>query len=728
MAPQQNETTERARALTEGSDPSDLGPDVEVCDREPIHVPGAIQPHGLLLVADACDGRVVGGAGAVEARLAPIWIGRTLAELLGGAAAARLPEADLDEAVALGPVQGLGETLEAVVRRQGGRWLVQLEPRVEAWSDAANLMSWLDRAGGTFERAADLKALCERAAVAFRDLTGFDRVMIYRFLDDDAGVVIAESRDEDLETFLNHHFPASDIPRQARELYVRNRIRVIPDVAYRPQPLRPEALRDLDLSDVDLRSVSPVHIQYLRNMGVAASASVSIVKDGLLWGLIACHHRTPRGLAFGQRLACQALAGGFARQLRAKEEAEDYRERLRLRRAEDVVLGRLMAEPVEQVLAEAGEELRRMLDADGFAVLHGRTLHAVGHCPEEFDLREIAAWVRRSGAGQPVHTHALAERFPAAKAYQDLASGLLAVALPTEEPLVLMWLRAERITVLEWAGNPHKAVDAADGALTPRASFAAWREEVFGRARPWSLPEIEASQRLTRALYEARQTRRIRELNQELAATVADKESLLVQKDYLIKEVNHRIQNSLQLVSAFLAMQARAEGNEALSHMLAEAQRRLSAVALVHRRLYSDDNVESVDLARYLEDLVGEMRTSMGPEWAEQIRADFAPILIPTDAAVNVGLILTELVINANKYAYGGASGPIAISLEQHRSRLRLIVADHGQGRTGNRRGFGTRMMTAMVERLGGTLDEADNRPGLRAIFTAPISVGGALP
>ena len=216
----------------------------------------------------------------------------------------------------------------------------------------------------------------------------------------------------------------------------------------------------------------------------------------------------------------------------------------------------------------------------------------------------------------------------------------------------------------------------------------------------------------------------MRELNRELAATVADKDSLLVQKDYLIKEVNHRIQNSLQLVSAFLSMQARAGGDEALTRSLDEAQRRLSAVALVHRRLYSDDNVEMVDLARYLDELVGEMKASMGAEWSRQLSLDLAPILMPADLAVNVGLILTELVINAQKYAYDGAPGPISVALEQHRNRLRLIVADRGGGKSGARQGFGTRMLTAMVDRLSGTLEEVSNRPGLRVIVSAPISGG----
>jgi two-component sensor histidine kinase len=216
-----------------------------------------------------------------------------------------------------------------------------------------------------------------------------------------------------------------------------------------------------------------------------------------------------------------------------------------------------------------------------------------------------------------------------------------------------------------------------------------------------------------------RQTRRLRELNRELAATIAEKEALIAEKDHLLREVNHRVQNSLQLVQAFLALQAREETPEVAKH-LGEAQRRLSAVALVHRRLYQADRVESVDLARYLDDLMGDMRQAMGGEWDGTITADLAPILISADRAVNIGLVLTELIINAQKYAYAGQPGPIAISLEPYRNQFRLIVADQGMGQQREREGFGTRMIRAMVDRLGGTIERFDNRPGLRVILTAP--------
>ncbi|WP_229664318.1 histidine kinase dimerization/phosphoacceptor domain -containing protein [Sphingomonas metalli] len=697
------------------------GLDQTGCDREPIHIPGSIQPHGLLLIAEAASHRVAAAAGDVEGRLTPDWLGGDLSDLLGQSVPALL------EGVMIGPggtVIGVpvtvdGQRWDVALHRSGEYLIAELEPAAADPPTAGAMMSRLELIAQQFERATDLQGLCERAAIVFRGLTGFDRVMIYRFLDDDAGRVVAEDRDPALGAFLHHHFPASDIPRQARALYVRNRTRAIPDVEYEPAPIRPAELAGIDLSDVGLRSVSPIHVQYLRNMGVGASASISIVKDGLLWGLIACHHDSPRLLPADIRQAAALLATSLARQIRAKEEAEAYRERLRLRSAEDGLALRLADGPaLESAVERTAPELRALLGGDGFALVTPRRVITDGDCPPEDRLRDLAMRARGQVAADPFATHEAGAVWP------DLTGAFAGVlALPLiEGDATLLWLRVEQVTEVEWAGNPHKAVPATPGAtLTPRASFATWTEAVRGRARRWTLEEVEAARRLRRAFEDARRTRELRDVNAVLTRTLADKDALLVQKDVLMKEVDHRVQNSLQLVGAFLSMQARAAGPGALAEQLGEAQARLSAVALVHRRLYRDDQIGTVDLSRYLDELIADMKASFGGDWAAQMRVDLAPVLIQTDRAVNVGLIMTELVINATKYAYAGAPGPIAIALEQHRNRLRLIVADEGTGKHGDNSGFGSRMMAAMVARLDGEIAFLDNTPGLRAILTAPI-------
>jgi len=689
-----------------------VGRDLTACDREPIHIPGAIQPHGMLLIADGVTLRVVGVAGDVEALLASRWQNRTLDSLLGVDVGALLAaREDPNDEVAIFGVDGLAGRFDAIVRRGGPYLLVELEPQEPALPSSAEILARLDAIVSAFERTLDLQRLCERAAVAFRELTGFDRVMVYRFLDDAAGAVVAEDRDPALSSFLNHHFPASDIPKQARALYVRNRVRVIPDASYTPAPIRGEAgLSEIDLSDVSLRSVSPIHLQFLHNMGVCASASMSIVKDGLLWGLIACHHNTPRRLSYAMRVATRALAGGLSRQIRAKEEAETYRERLRLRGIEDSIVARYDRDaPLSVFARQMGSELAQMVSADGFAMLHGHDLVVSGICPPEPALRRLARTVAPLAATRPFASSSLARHAPTLVDIAETASGVIAAVLEDEQRAILLWVRAEKREIVNWAGNPHKdiALDP-QGILNPRTSFEAWSEETRSRARRWTREEVESVARLRNALHEASQQRRMRTLNQELVATIAGRDALLVQKDQQLREVDSRVQTSLQVVDA----------------LLGDASRRLAAVARVHRGLQQDAQPEAVDLATYLGDLIEGLHDAMAAEEALAMVVDLTPIAMAADRAMQIGLLLTELVTNAWKHAYAGRPGPLAISLERLGAQFRLVVADKGRGTKGASAGtgFGMQMIGAVVEELGGTVAHEDNRPGLRVIVSAPIA------
>lgn len=673
-----------------------------------------------MLVADTRSLRVAAGAGPIEAVLGADWLDADLSTLLGQDVIALAEAVPGPGGTILGtPVAG-----HDVALHRAGPWLIaELEPTEPEPGGVAATLSWLDTIAIGFERAGTLRTLTDRAVIAFRALTGFDRVMIYRFLDDEAGCVVAEDRDPALGSFLHHHFPASDIPRQARALYVRNRTRVIPDVGYTPAPLRPAGFEQVDLSDVAVRSVSPVHVEYLRNMGVQASASISIVKDGLLWGLVACHNMTPRLMPRSVRAAAAAMAGALARQILAKEEAEAYRVRLALRSEEDALRPLLQQGEPFRVLAERGDELRRMLDADGLLLIRDRTVFASGMVPADEDALDLLRFAALREDGPAFVTRELATVWPGAGAFGPL-TGVLALRI--DERHTLAWLRVEQIEEIEWAGNPHKAVPHdPETTLRPRASFESWHETVRGRARRWTLEQVEGASRLRRLLREARASNELRRLNQELERTGAEKDALLAQKDLLMREVDHRVQNSLQLVSSFLAIQARDAGPGVVADQLREARSRLSAVALVHRRLYRDDQIETIDLSRYLGELLDDLKQSLGEEWSRHMLLSIAPVLIPTDRAVNIGLIAAELVINATKYAYPGQSGgPIEITLEQYRNRLRLIVADQGVGKRGEGEGFGSRMMRAVIQRIDGEMDYLDNKPGLRTVLTAPIEAG----
>ncbi|TXI08353.1 MAG: GAF domain-containing protein [Rhizobium sp.] len=705
----------------------DASIDRTACDREPIHIPGSIQPHGLLFVVERNSGQVVGGAGAIASHFGPDWLGRNLNDFLAFDALSGVGKAPRANEVILGKRDVGGEIYDILGHTTGDFILVELEPAQSSQLTPEQSLSNLDAAAHEFETSPDTATLFQRAAVAFRKLTGFDRVMIYQFTEDASGVVIAEDRNEAFPSFLNHHFPASDIPKQARMLYLRNRVRAIPDSSYVPQPLgwAEGKVQTLDLSDVALRSVSPVHLQYLRNMGVCASASVSIIKDGILWGLIACHNASPMRMPFAIRAAATVLAGSLARQIKAKDEAENSRERLRLRAHEDRLVESLQSDGplLREQLAEAAPNLRQMMLSDGFAVVTREEVFAhAGRVPQLNDIQtilDLAMPLMRNGM---FHSHEFGRLPELPQHLVAIASGVSVLKLPLENDLFLIWLRAEKVQIVEWAGNPHKDLaDAATLPLTPRASFAAWSEEVRGCSNRWNNNKIDAIHRVGRVIHESYQRQRIARLNRELQRTLEQKDELLKQKDFLMREINHRVQNSLQLVSTFLKMQARDTEDASIIQHLNDARSRISAVALVHRRLYFDNYVGSVDLARYLNELSNELFLSMGEEWRSRHTSSFSPVLMDADRAINLGLIFSELITNANKYAYGGAPGPTSAFLDHHLNQVRLTVSDCGGGKARVMSGFGSKMLDAIIVGLGGELQEADNNPGLKTIVTVPI-------
>ena len=704
--------------------------DLNACDREPIHVPEAIQPHGLLFVVDPADLTVRREAGRV-ARItgAETWVGRSLEGLVGERLANRLRAGGAVEDGFVTRWRGVDALdYDVIARPQGANLIIEIEQSSQGALPGIELISRIDAAAGAFERASSVRAVCESAAEAFRALTGFDRIMIYRFLDDDAGQVVAESRSLEVESFQNHHFPATDIPRQARALYIRNPVRVIPDARYTPEPLHPAAPGDpLDMSDCGLRSVSPVHLKYLDNMGVRASASVSIIIDGELWGLVACHSARPQLLPFEVRMAATTLARTLARQIKTKGDAELYRERTRLRQLEDELVGHLAADrPLAEALADNSRDLADLADADGVAIIGQGGPYRFGVTPPENAIKALAQWVADQPGLRPVATHALSQRRPEAAAFMAQGSGLLGVHLQGDRPLTILWFRAEIIETVRWAGDPSTARKTGDAAvLTPRNSFHAWSETVRGRSRRWAPAQIESVTRLRDALIDFAAVSQLRILNRSLQASLSERDLRLEQQEFLIREVNHRVQNSLTLVSSFLGLQAR-QADPASQSQLLEARRRVRAVSMVHSRLYRTEASSTVDLERYFVELIDDLGASVGADWSAQLTHDLAPVSVEAGRAVTLGLILTELIINAQKYAYDGQPGPIRIRLSEDGRNLRLAVEDAGKGGHTVGQGFGSMMIGSLVSQLNGQLDYRDGNPGLHVMLKAPIGIDEA--
>jgi two-component system, chemotaxis family, sensor kinase Cph1 len=711
--------------------------DLTACDREPIHTPGAVQPHGVLLVLGRDSLRIKQAGGACTdffGRSPSSFVGSTFRyEADESASALSLADCGEQPAYVGGILAADGRGLDVVAHVVGEKLVLELEEAPARRRSGAELARTVERVGAIFASAETIGQLCQIAAVQFRAVTGFDRVMIYRFLSDDTGSVVAEDKVEQLSPFLNHRYPASDIPRQARELYVLNVIRVIPDVGYTPSDLVAEDRQEppLDMSNCHLRSVSPVHIQYLRNMGVAASASMSIIADDKLWGLVACHHRSPKCLSFDNRTLCRVIAASLSQQVARVEQAELYRARLRSRATEDellTVLGRSAS--VEDALASRAADLLRTIPAHGVAVRREERLWTAGRCPDEAHTLALTDWLLSRCRRCAFSSAALAKEYAAAAAFPQIASGLLAVTISSAEPYQLLWFRAEQIEVIEWAGNPHKPAEAngATGALTPRRSFELWRETVRGRSEAWSLAEVEAAERIGQAVAEFQRNQSINKLNETLKRALSERDSLLTQKDHLLREGDHRIQNSLQILSSMLSMQLREIADPLVRTQLEQTLSRVHAVSAVHRRLYRTDQPHVIDVEAYLKELLIDVGNSLGADWARELRVHTSSFSVPTEVAMSVGLVVTELVLNAAKYAYGGRPGPVEIDVEGRPGRLHVRVRDHGQVAAAERpqgEGFGFQLISGLVDRLHGELRQMDASPGFSVTVDVPLQVPG---
>ncbi|NAZ85634.1 SpoIIE family protein phosphatase, partial [Kineococcus indalonis] len=472
--------------------------DLTSCDREPVHVPGAVQPHGVLLAVDRSAHRVVVASANAEGffgRPLDALVGAPLAELLGAELAGRVREADalenLDEALhARVDVPGGAVDADVVLHLSGERLLVEVEPL----DGAAPAVSYRATRAAIARLAGSsgIDGLCERLAREVRAVTGFDRVMVYRFDAQWNGEVVAEDRREDLNAFLGLHYPASDIPAQARRLYTLNWTRLIADVSYVPSRLHP--LLDpatgapLDLSHSVLRSVSPIHVEYLENMGVTASMSVSLVVEGRLWGLVACHHYSgPHRPGYDARSAAEFL-GQTASQLVGERVRSAERDRALAAQELMADILAVVSASDRQPLATLVEDgrLLDLLDAGGVAAWTGDRLLTRGAVPPWAQLQRTAALLARAD-GAATFTDHLAALSPGLAGVADVAAGALRVGIDGDG--WLLWLRPEQPRTVDWGGDPHNAKIATregpEVRISPRTSFEKWREVVRGRSTPW---------------------------------------------------------------------------------------------------------------------------------------------------------------------------------------------------------------------------------------------------
>ena len=465
------------------------------CESEPIHLLGAVQSIGFLLSisADWTILRASSNATAFLGNFGEI-IGRPVRDLLSADLIHDI-RGRLQIASGTGIVERLlGQRLGAesprydvAVHVSGEETVLEFEP---ATADAVAPLSVLRSMMARVERQTSANKVCDEAVRQVRALTLFDRVMLYRFDQDGAGDVIAESANSTVESFLGLRYPASDIPSQARALYRRNFLRIIVDVDATPVPVlpvvSPEGAR-LDLSMSGLRSVSPIHLEYLRNMGVKASMSISIIVAGKLWGLIACHHLTPRHLGLETRSTAELFGQMFSYLLEARQREDDASYDVRVREMHNAVATAFVTPgALTKNMPGFLKRISEYIPADGIGVYHEGEVSLAGVTPTREEFVQLVRYLNTTTAGQVFSTHHLSDSLPRALDYPMRAAGVLSIPISRLPRDYLVFFRKEVEKTLTWAGEPQKVKDVGLHGirLTPRKSFEAWRESVhFQSAR-----------------------------------------------------------------------------------------------------------------------------------------------------------------------------------------------------------------------------------------------------
>lgn len=683
--------------------PSDAEPaapiNLTTCDAEPIHIPGSIQPHGVLLAMTPADLRVVQtSSNTLELFGIPPSevLGATLADLLDAAGLAAVRSAAASGSARRAGALAItvrGRAFDGILHHVHGLAVLELEPAHDP----------LDPSGGT-DAPDDFQSLASRyvyrlqevqsfedlwptLATSIAELTGFDRVMIYRFDEHDgSGVVIAEHKQPDQEAFLGLHYPASDIPQQARRLYIRNRLRLIGDAAYRPSPILPTdnplTGNPLDLSDSVLRSVSPIHCEYLRNMGVRASMSVSLIKEEQLWGLIACHHRAPRFVPYAVRMLCHFLGDVVSWTLGSRLAYAESGDRARADGTLGQLTRKLATEPaLAAALTQGTTTALDLVDAGGFALVYEGTVSTCGVTPSPEQIEALRVWLDATMSGAVFSTHALPAAYPPSLAFKAEASGLLAVAVSRAQRVFLLWFRPEAVHEVRWAGDPAKVAMPGAERLSPRGSFELWKQTVHERSRRWAAWEAEAALglRSVTATLVLQRSAELFHLNVELQRAVESRDDFLSMASHELRTPIATLRLQFEALRR-LAARGPIEPDQLLARLV-KSERQVDRLEQLTNQLLDVSRLATgrLDLEPSTFDL-GELAREVVERFDESgvpVRVDASGDLVGHWDRFRIDQVLTNLIGNAIKY---GRSAPVDLVLVDEGDRVRCVVRDLGIG------------------------------------------------
>ena len=637
------------------------------CEQEPIHIPGSIQPHGFLLglkpdslVIEFCSANTAEYLSLFHSEL----LGVGFQSIFGDEAVQKLQNYIRDKLmqsstllnVTLAGVDFLctvHKNIEGIYILEGEPITASSKPASEVYNQTSQFLSYM-------HDTHSLKELCQLVANGTRDITGYDRVMVYRFDKDYNGEVFAEARRDDLEPFLGLHYPHTDIPAQARELYMQNLLRLITDINYTPVPIYTiddAEDKNLDMSLSILRSTSPIHVQYLHNIGVGATLTISLIHQKKLWGLIACHHYSPKNLSPEVRLAAQLQGHFITSQIDVRQASEEYdlsrKVNVSLEKANSITLTK--QDDIQNIVESS--YILSLCNAAGVTILFNDIVYGSGVTPTDNEVRLLANWMAAYTANTTFSTDKLLEQLPDSSALCEKTSGIVYHSLDMDSNNCIIWYRPETKTEINWGGDPSKSIIKDEKGLSPRNSFALWNEIVHCVSKPWLQPELDAAaaysynlQRQINTLIISQEEEKYRKLSELLQQTNSELENINWISTHDLQEPLRKIQLiASRILGKDEEMSVSVQDSINRMNVSANRMQTLLVDILKYTRLkHTSDAFIPVDINHLLEEVKLDM--------AEGINEKSASITIDKLPAINgipflIKQLFSNLIANSIKYS-----------------------------------------------------------------------------
>ncbi|WP_316803339.1 ATP-binding protein [Pedobacter nototheniae] len=669
--------------------------DLTNCDKEPIHIPGKVQSHGFLIAVDKTNFRI-----SYVSENVSLFINDTAKNLLEKPLAAlnsfltqQEPDFNIEDLLKLGiirksfdaitphPLEINEKPFYLIISPSVNDWLLEFEPVTLQY----DIQSTVGRSAAAMLTNKNISELLKSAAIEIKKLINYDRIMIYKFLDDGHGEVVAEEKENHLEPFFGLHYPASDIPKQARELYKLNLTRLIADVNTEDAPILTfKENTPLDLTNGCLRAVSPIHIQYLKNMGVYSSFSISLILHGELWGLIACHNYSPKFIDYKAREGSKLIGQILSSALEFRQEEEDSEIIEQFKDTAAVLTEHLNRDKyLLEAITGHSRSILNVTKGTGVAVIFENKLKTLGQVPADQDILELAAWLKSSNDESIYYTHRLAEIFLPAKKYKTVASGILACVLSKELSEIIIWFKPEQISTVNWAGNPEKPVTSSENGLlnlSPRKSFETWSQVVSNTSERWLPEEIASVLRIREIIITDvnKKANEIRLLNEKLQAAYEE-------LDTFSYTVSHDLRTPLTSIKTYTELLLKNKsidemGRRMLDRILTGADKMnflIKEILNLARVGRSDISFETVNMQTLIKEISTEVWTAFKADKVELILGQLPDL---KGDKTMIAQVFTNLVGNAVKYSLMVEKPCIEISAYVDGNETIYAVKDNGIG------------------------------------------------